>query len=321
MLELEPPRHTRLRGLVLRAFTSRRIAALAPMIEALCNDLDRCLSGRPVRPADGLCPAPAGHRHRPPSRRARGPAPTSSSRGRTRWWRCIRPAATAPPKTRRRPPRRSSPHFCAAIWPSAAPRPADDLLTHLLAAEAEGDRLSEDELVSTVILLLNAGHEATVHTLGNAVRAILLHGAAGSSPARRRRARRGGAALGSAAAPLHPSRLRTGRRSPGTPSGVATRWAAFSPPAGRDPAAFAEPTPLRSDAAASGAPRVRRRASISASARHSRGWSCGSPSPPSSPACPARARRAAALRGCLPLPRPRTPDRDTVMPAGRRRTP
>ena len=39
MLELEPPRHTRLRGLVLRAFTSRRIAALAPEITALCHEL------------------------------------------------------------------------------------------------------------------------------------------------------------------------------------------------------------------------------------------------------------------------------------------
>ena len=39
MLELEPPRHTRLRGLVLRAFTSRRIAALAPEITATCADL------------------------------------------------------------------------------------------------------------------------------------------------------------------------------------------------------------------------------------------------------------------------------------------
>ena len=39
MLELNPPRHTRLRGLVLRAFTTRRIAELEPEIEALCHDL------------------------------------------------------------------------------------------------------------------------------------------------------------------------------------------------------------------------------------------------------------------------------------------
>ncbi len=46
MLELEPPRHTRLRGLVLRAFTSRRIAALAPEIAQLCHDLIDALARR-----------------------------------------------------------------------------------------------------------------------------------------------------------------------------------------------------------------------------------------------------------------------------------
>ena len=46
--------------------------------------------------------------------------------------------------------------------------PGDDLLSQLIAAEEDGERLSRAELISTVILLLNAGHEATVHTLGNA---------------------------------------------------------------------------------------------------------------------------------------------------------
>ena len=48
MLELEPPRHTRLRGLVLRAFTSRRIAALGPEIETLCHDLIDGFQSGPV---------------------------------------------------------------------------------------------------------------------------------------------------------------------------------------------------------------------------------------------------------------------------------
>jgi cytochrome P450 len=46
-------------------------------------------------------------------------------------------------------------------------RPRDDLVTALVEAEVDGARLSEDEIVSTVIVLLNAGHEATVNTLGN----------------------------------------------------------------------------------------------------------------------------------------------------------
>jgi unspecific monooxygenase len=54
--------------------------------------------------------------------------------------------------------------------------PGADLLSALVTAEASGDRLSEDEVVATAILLLNAGHEATVHALGNAIRTLTLHG-------------------------------------------------------------------------------------------------------------------------------------------------
>ncbi|MFP4275317.1 MAG: cytochrome P450, partial [Paracoccaceae bacterium] len=60
-------------------------------------------------------------------------------------------------------------------------RPADDLITHLIAAEEKGEKLSTDELITTCILLLNAGHEATVHSMGNGVKALLEHGAAPGS--------------------------------------------------------------------------------------------------------------------------------------------
>ena len=48
-----------------------------------------------------------------------------------------------------------------------------DLLSELIRAESEDGKLSEDELVTTAILLLNAGHEATVHALGNGIKALL----------------------------------------------------------------------------------------------------------------------------------------------------
>ena len=54
--------------------------------------------------------------------------------------------------------------------------PGDDLITDLIQATTDGAKLSGPELVSTIILLMNAGHEATVHTLGNAVRAMCQHG-------------------------------------------------------------------------------------------------------------------------------------------------
>jgi cytochrome P450 len=54
-------------------------------------------------------------------------------------------------------------------------KPCDDMVTALVEAEVDGVRLSEDEIVSTVIVLLNAGHEATVNTLGNGTLAFARH--------------------------------------------------------------------------------------------------------------------------------------------------
>ncbi len=51
----------------------------------------------------------------------------------------------------------------------------DDLISQLLVAEGDGGKLNEDELVTTCILLLNAGHEATVHGIGNGAKAMLEH--------------------------------------------------------------------------------------------------------------------------------------------------
>jgi cytochrome P450 len=58
-------------------------------------------------------------------------------------------------------------------------RPQGDLLSELVKAESEGQKLSEEELVTTAILILNAGHEATVHTIGNGVKALLQLGLTG----------------------------------------------------------------------------------------------------------------------------------------------
>jgi cytochrome P450 len=54
--------------------------------------------------------------------------------------------------------------------------PAKDLLSELVRAETEGQKLSEDELITTAILILNAGHEATVHSIGNGVKSLLERG-------------------------------------------------------------------------------------------------------------------------------------------------
>ncbi|WP_375259954.1 cytochrome P450 [Citreimonas sp.] len=175
MLELEPPNHTRLRGLVLRAFTSRRIKALAPEIEALCHRLiDDFPAGRfdlldaycrPV-PVTVIC-------------RLLG-VPEDMAPQLLRWSadmvamyqarrdRAVEDAANAAA--------RDFADFLRRYVEERRKAPAEDLITALITAEEDGARLSNDELIATCVLLLNAGHEATVHSLGNGVKALLEHG-------------------------------------------------------------------------------------------------------------------------------------------------
>ena len=178
MLALEPPRHTRLRGLVLRAFTSRRIAALAPEVETLCHSLiDRFPSGdfdlldAYARPIPVIIIA-----------RLLG-VPEDRADDLLAWSN----AMVAMYQARRTPAIEAAAiaatnAFTAFLTDYIALKrraPADDLISELLAAEAAGERLQTDELISTCILLLNAGHEATVHTLGNGIKTLLETGIRG----------------------------------------------------------------------------------------------------------------------------------------------
>jgi unspecific monooxygenase len=172
MLELEPPRHTRLRSLVLRAFTSRRIAALGPEITQLSNDLIDAL------PADEFDLLPTFAQKLPVIIIARllG-VPESMSDDLLRWSNAMVGMYMAN-RSRAAEDRAiaATEDFVAFLRGYIADRradPRDDLITHLIAAESEGDRLTTDELISTCILLLNAGHEATVHTIGNGVKTLL----------------------------------------------------------------------------------------------------------------------------------------------------
>ncbi len=172
MLELEPPRHTRLRSLVLRAFTSRRIAALAPEIEALSHQLIDAF------PAGAFDLLPAFAQKLPVTIIARllgvpedrGPDLLAWSNAmvgmyQARRSRAMEDAAVAATQ--------SFADFLRRHVESRRSQPADDLITHLIAAESEGEKLTTDELIATCILLLNAGHEATVHAIGNGVKALL----------------------------------------------------------------------------------------------------------------------------------------------------
>ncbi len=65
--------------------------------------------------------------------------------------------------------------YVRAVVAERAKAPGDDLISDLIAAQDEGGRLSEDELVASVVLLLNAGHEASVNVFGNGIHALLQH--------------------------------------------------------------------------------------------------------------------------------------------------
>ncbi len=172
MLELDPPRHTRLRSLVLRAFTSRRIKELAPEIDVLCHQL---IDAFPPNRVDLL---PAYAQKIPVIIIARllgvpeGMADqllvwSNAMVGMYQAGRTIADEDAAV---------RASAEFAGFMRGYVEKRrstPADDLITHLIAAEEGGEKLTTDELITTCILLLNAGHEATVHTMGNGIKTLL----------------------------------------------------------------------------------------------------------------------------------------------------
>lgn len=179
MLELEPPRHTRLRSLVLRAFTSRRIEALRPEIETLSHQL---IDAFPQGPFDLL--AHFGQRL-PVTIIARllG-VPEEMGPDLLRWSNAMvgmyMAGRTRDTEDRAVAATEAFVAFMRGYVEARRKDPRDDLITSLIAAEEAGERLSTDELITTCILLLNAGHEATVHTLGNGVKAVLEHGARGA---------------------------------------------------------------------------------------------------------------------------------------------
>ncbi|KPQ08313.1 MAG: Cytochrome P450 [Rhodobacteraceae bacterium HLUCCA12] len=187
MLELEPPRHTVLRRQVLRAFTSRRIAGLAPEIAALAHRLiddcprdalfdllERFARTIPVVVICRLLGVPETMKDQLLAWSHAMVAMYQAGRDRQTEERAGRAAAAFA-------------DFMRAHIAERRNRPGDDLITQLIAAESADDGLNIDDLIATCILLLNAGHEATVHAIGNGVKALLEAGGPGAwlTPARR----------------------------------------------------------------------------------------------------------------------------------------
>src|SRR5829696_2949583 len=180
ILEMEPPDHTRLRRLISAAFARGHVERLRPWVEELARSLvdglvERSGGSEPVDVLSGMAEelpvaviaellgVPDGDR--PLLRPWSNAIVKMYEYGRTTE---IEDAAE-----------RAAAEFVGYLRALAAERrrnPGDDLLSHLVTVrDAEGDRLTEDELVTTCILLLNAGHEATVNVTGNGMLALLRH--------------------------------------------------------------------------------------------------------------------------------------------------
>jgi cytochrome P450 len=184
-LSLDPPDHTRLRRLVSKAFAPRVIAALAPRIGELSGQLLTAATAQgdgtagggslevvsqlayplPVRIISELLGVPPGDH----ARFAGWSASLANSLQPQFVTSDPRPAAAA------QQARLEFAAYFRELIAARRARPAGDLLSELIRAEDDGQRLSEQELVATCVLLLVAGHETTVGLISNAILALLRH--------------------------------------------------------------------------------------------------------------------------------------------------
>jgi cytochrome P450 len=181
LLETEPPVHTRLRGLVNRAFLARTVERLRPRIAGLAHELiDGFAATRetnliesfatpiPITVIAELLGVPV----------EMGPQLLAWSHDMVAMYQARRDRAI---EDKAVSATLAFSDFMRRYLRERRKEPGDDLLSQLIAAEAEGSHLSEDELITTAILLLNAGHEASVHAIGNSVKALIETGHAGAA--------------------------------------------------------------------------------------------------------------------------------------------
>jgi cytochrome P450 len=181
ILSLDPPEHTRLRRLVQPAFTASTIEKLRPRIQAITDDL---LDGIEEQAAAAGETAP--HRHMELISQFSYPLPVTvicemlgipeEDREQTQRWseNLLKPMREEEAEEIGR----GIGEFMAYLRELFAQRraePQDDLITDLLQAEVEGDRLTEDEVLAMVFILFVAGHITTVNLIANGIFALLTN--------------------------------------------------------------------------------------------------------------------------------------------------
>jgi cytochrome P450 len=171
MLNAYGPDHRRLRGLVAGAFTARRIAALRPRITAIAGGLLDELAGLPPdRPVD----LRERYAIRVPITVICELFGIGDEETREEVRRCVDAlfnVGKSPAETAAAFPRLQE--IMRELVAGKRERPGDDLSSALIAARDDNASLSEDELVDTLVLFVNAGHETTVNLLSKAIVALL----------------------------------------------------------------------------------------------------------------------------------------------------
>ena len=175
MLARNPPDHTRLRGLVHKAFTPRVIEALRGQVEKTANELIDAVEGKRSMDliADFAFPLPV-----TVISQMLG-VPAADQELFKAWSRDL--AGTLDIDDRAETYERGSKTteevsaYLKTLIDARRRDPKDDLMTALIAAEEQGDRLNEQEMIANLILLLVAGHETTQNLIGNGTLALLRH--------------------------------------------------------------------------------------------------------------------------------------------------
>ena len=173
LLSLEPPDHTRIRRLVSKVFTSRSVTALTPVIALLSRALlDRC---REMGTFDLL-----GDYAQRYSVAVVGEVlgvPRADTQRLLDWSHAIvkmyELSASDELKTRANAAAGEFIDYTRALIAAKRRSPDERLVSQLAQVSEHGERLSDDEIVSTTMVLLEAGHEATVNTLGNGMKALI----------------------------------------------------------------------------------------------------------------------------------------------------
>jgi cytochrome P450 len=175
LLEMDPPDHTRVRRLVGKAFTPRAIQSLDGWIGELARELvgKAAAGGTFDLVADVALPLPL-------AVICRMLGVPLADRDRFEQWGHQAAAGldlelSTSSQERTAAALEQLSHYLEGLIADHRAEPRDDLLSELIAATDEGDRLSEPELVSTCVLLLVAGFETTVNLIGNGALALLRH--------------------------------------------------------------------------------------------------------------------------------------------------